>query len=196
MLIETTALRHAFGGQAVLAAPAFTVAEGQHTLLLGASGSGKSTLVNILGGLLTPTEGSVRRTDSAAIVFQTLRLVSALGVRANLRLAQRLGGAPRDEAAIDALIAAVGLAHRADARPRDLSTGEAQRAAIARALAARPKLLLADEPTSALDDANAATVVKLLFDTAAAHGATLVVATHDARIKAGFAQTLTLEAPR
>jgi putative ABC transport system ATP-binding protein len=196
MLLQTTALRHEFGGRAVLDVPPIEVGAGRHSLLLGPSGSGKSTLIAILGGLLTPTSGSVTRTGKVGFVFQTLRLVSALTVRANLRLAQSLGGAPRDDAATERLITAVGLAHRADARPRELSQGEAQRAAIARALAAKPDLILADEPTSALDDANAAAMARLLFDTAAASGATLIVATHDARIKSGFAQTLSLEAPR
>jgi putative ABC transport system ATP-binding protein len=93
------------------------------------------------------------------------------------------------------MIARVGLAHRADARPRQLSQGEGQRAAIARALIGRPQLVVADEPTSALDDANAARMIDLMFEVAGATGATLLVATHDGRIASRFAHRLDLQAP-
>lgn len=196
-----------------MAAPPFTVAPGEHTLLLGPSGSGKTTLINVITGLITPTAGEVRiagavmsalpaaqrdqlRRRTIGVVFQTLRLISALSVRQNLALAQQLALGASDPAAIDALIAQVGLAHRADARPRELSQGEGQRAAIARALCARPALVVADEPTSALDDANAVAMSDLLLATAEATGATLLIATHDNRLKARFDRTLILSAPQ
>jgi putative ABC transport system ATP-binding protein len=134
------------------------------------------------------------RRETIGMVFQTLRLIPALTLRQNLSLAQTLARGRSDAAEAATLIARVGLAHRADARPRELSQGEGQRAAIARALAARPKLLVADEPTSALDDANATTMVDLLLESAAAQGSTLVIATHDRRIRDRFAHTLELAA--
>jgi putative ABC transport system ATP-binding protein len=185
---------------------------GEHALLLGPSGSGKTTFINIVTGLLTPSDGELRiagepmsrlapaarddlRRRTIGLVFQTLRLIPALSVRDNIALAQHVATGQRDLAAVTAIIARVGLAHRADAKPRALSQGEGQRAAIARALITRPRLVVADEPTSALDDANAAAMVDLLFDTADATGATLLVATHDGRIADRFANRLRLAAP-
>lgn len=196
-----------------MAAPAFSAARGQHTLLLGPSGSGKTTLINVITGLITPTAGDVRisgtsmtalpaaqrdqlRRRTIGVVFQTLRLIGALSVRQNLALAQTLALGRSDPAIIDRLIAQVGLTHRADARPRELSQGEGQRAAIARALCAEPALVVADEPTSALDDANAVAMADLLLATAEATGATLLIATHDNRLRARFARTLTLSVPQ
>ena len=176
--------------------------------MLGPSGSGKSTLINLIAGLLTPDRGAVflngvqmpaaahardeLRRREIAIIFQQLRLVSALSLAANLRLAAKLAGKSGD--ATPALLQRLGLEARADAMPRELSQGEAQRAAIARALVARPALLLADEPTSALDDRNADVVGRLLVESAAEAGSTLVVATHDARLADHIPQTLRLAA--
>ena len=199
-LIEVRDLRHEIDGRCVMAAPPFSAAKGEHTLLLGPS-------------LITPTSGEVRiagqvmsalpaaqrdqlRRRTIGVVFQTLRLISALSVRQNLALAQRLALGANDPEAIEGLIAQVGLSHRADARPRALSQGEGQRAAIARALCARPAIVVADEPTSALDDANAAAMSDLLLATAEATGATLLIATHDNRLKARFDRTLNLSAPQ
>lgn len=182
------------------------LASGGQALLLGPSGSGKTSLLHLAAGLLTPDSGSiflagkpmparpadrdVLRRHKVGIVFQTLRLISALSLRGNLELAARLAGQP--DTRIDQLLDQLGLSHRADARPRTLSQGEAQRAAIARALVARPALLLADEPTSALDDASAARVAALLTDLSAAQGTALLVATHDSRLKAHFGRTIDL----
>lgn len=212
-LIEVRDLRHEIDGRCVMAAPAFAAVKGEHTLLLGPSGSGKTTLINVITGLITPTSGEVRiagqvmsalpaaqrdqlRRRTIGVVFQTLRLISALSVRQNLALAQRLALGQNDSAGIDALIAQVGLTHRADARPRELSQGEGQRAAIARALCAKPAIVVADEPTSALDDGNAIAMSDLLLATAEATGATLLIATHDNRLRARFDRTLTLAAPQ
>lgn len=190
----------ALGGRPVLERLSLAIPAGAHHLLLGPSGSGKTTLLNLVAGLLTPDSGRIevageemasaapRQRDAirrrhVGIVFQAIRLVGALSIRANLELAQRLAGR-RDPGLITRLLERLGLAELADRRPRQLSQGEAQRAAIARALATRPSLLLADEPTSALDDGNAARVAELLIESAAETGATLVVATHDARLLA------------
>ncbi|QDX28070.1 ATP-binding cassette domain-containing protein [Sphingomonas suaedae] len=208
-LLEISGLTFRYGGQAVLDRFDLTQDAGAHRVLLGPSGSGKTTLIHLIAGLLTPHEGSIaidgetistlppaRRDDlrrrKIGVVFQTLRLVAALDVTSNLLLAQRLAGQRQDRTEVKALLDELGLSHRAHARPRELSQGEAQRAAIARGLVARPRLLIADEPTSALDDHNAERVARLLIDTANAHGSTLLVATHDARIKAFIPDAVTL----
>lgn len=210
MLIEAHDLTHRIAERTILDLPSLQIARGEHLVLLGPSGSGKTTLINILAGLLTPTAGEVRidgqamsraapatrdalRREKIGLVFQTLRLISALTVRQNLALAQHLGAGGRDAQLIEQLIAQVGLAHRADARPRELSQGETQRAAIARALCTRPPILIADEPTSALDDANAQAIIDLLLETAQTTGATLVIATHDHRIRGRFPRALDLQ---
>jgi putative ABC transport system ATP-binding protein len=211
-LVDARGLSHVREGRTVLAVGDWQLAAGEHALLLGPSGSGKTTFINIVTGLLTPSAGSLAvagqpmsalgpaardalRRQTIGLVFQTLRLIPALTVMENLALAQKLALGRVDRAAIATLIARVGLAHRADARPRALSQGEGQRAAIARALVTGPRLVVADEPTSALDDANATAMMDLMFDAADATGATLLVATHDARIGPRFANRLALAAP-
>lgn len=203
-----------YGGRAVLAGVSFSLAPGERALLLGPSGSGKSTLLNCLCGLQRPDEGIVTcgqdvlaaadrsatgdtiRRRHFGIVFQTLRLVSALSVRANLVLAQKLQTRGTDPVLIERTLDRLGIAHRAHARPHELSQGEAQRAAIARAVVVRPAILITDEPTSALDHFNAARVAGLLLDLAEEAGASLLVATHDDRLRAHFPRTLTLQEGR
>lgn len=212
MLIDVRDLTHRIADRTVLAVPDFQVAQGEHLLLLGPSGSGKTTLIHVLAGLQTPTTGAVRiageamsalppakrddlRRRTIGIVFQTLRLIPALTVRQNLSLTQKVALGRAEPALIEELIARVGIGHRADARPRELSQGEGQRAAIARALCTRPKLVIADEPTSALDDAHAQGAVDLLLSSAEATGASLLIATHDRRVKDRFGRRLDLTAP-
>lgn len=185
------------------------IADGEHCLLIGPSGAGKSTLLNLICGFLTPLEGVVRvageeisrarerqrdaiRRRSIGVVFQSLRLVSALDVMANMLLAARLAERPVTRQAAREELARLGIADKADAMPSRLSQGEAQRAAIARALVTRPRLLIADEPTSALDDHNARAVIDLLLEVAATAGVTLVVATHDARLRERVGRTIEL----
>jgi putative ABC transport system ATP-binding protein len=200
-IVDVDCLSFAIGGRKILSQLSFSQERSEHLLLLGPSGVGKTSLINLVTGLASPDSGTIHiageamsassgakrddlRRRKIGVIFQTLRLVSALSVRANLRLAQKLAGVAIDDTAIESLLGAVGIMHRADAKPRALSQGEAQRAAIARALVAKPTLLIADEPTSALDDANAERIGQLLIETAAANGSTLLVATHDKRLKA------------
>jgi putative ABC transport system ATP-binding protein len=206
--LELRSIRLARNGRPILTDFSLALAPGEQALLLGPSGCGKTSLLNIVAGLLTPDSGDVLlmgepmpaqaaqrdalRRRTVGIVFQTLRLISALSLRDNLALAARLAGQPAD--GIDRLLGELNLSHRADARPRALSQGEAQRAAIARALVARPALLLADEPTSALDDANTARAAELLVRLAAEQGSTLLIATHDSRLKAHIPRTIQLAA--
>lgn len=208
-VLEISGLGYGYDARPVLDGFDLTQQPGEHRVLLGPSGSGKTTLIHLIAGLLSPGRGFIlidgemisdlpasKRDDvrrrKIGVVFQTLRLVAALDVTQNLLLAQRLAGQRPDHGEVKTLLAELGIAHRAQARPRELSQGEAQRAAIARGLVIRPKLLIADEPTSALDDANAERVARLLIDTAEKHGSTLLVATHDTRIRRFIPNAVTL----
>jgi ABC-type lipoprotein export system ATPase subunit len=210
MQLSVAGVGLAYGGRPVLKDVSFTLDTTQSALLLGPSGSGKSSLLNIICALKRPDSGVVTlggeevasagglgkgdevRRRSMGIIFQTLRLVSALTLRGNLLLAQKLQTGGQDEALIDETLRKLDIAHRADARPFELSQGEAQRAAIARALVVRPRLLIADEPTSALDAANTQKVANLLLGLAQDAGASLLVATHDDRLTPYFANTMVL----
>ena len=208
-MIAVRGLAHRYGAAEALRLADWKVAQGERWLVLGASGSGKTTLLHILAGLVRPSEGQVEvsgenilklegarldrwRASTVGIVLQALHLMKHLSVRDNLRLAQYLARAPQDDARIADTLGALGVGEKAARRPSELSQGEMQRVAIARAVVNRPKLLLADEPTANLDDAAAAKAVDLLSEQAARHGATLVVATHDARVKGKFRDRLEL----
>jgi putative ABC transport system ATP-binding protein len=199
-MFELKAVAHRYGKVTAVAIPAWRAAAGEAWLLSGPSGCGKSTVLHILAGLIVPTEGSITvagtdlralsegardrwRGRTIGLVPQRLHLVGAVNVRDNLRLAQSLPGLPADDARITALLEAVGVADLAHRFPRELSQGQAQRVAIARAVVNRPALLLADEPTANLDDAHAAQALELLRAQAVEAGATLVVASHDNRVK-------------
>jgi ABC-type lipoprotein export system ATPase subunit len=187
-------LRHRYGAREVLRLERFEAAQGEKWLVLGPSGSGKSTLLHILAGLLRPTSGTVKVARPIGIVPQKLHLISSLSVEDNLLLAQYMAGAKQEPARAAQVLAGVGLGDRAGAHPHQLSHGQAQRVAVARAVMNRPKLLIADEPTSNLDDAHCAAALDLLEAQAAECGATLIVATHDARAKARFEHRLELGA--
>jgi putative ABC transport system ATP-binding protein len=208
-VIAVRGLAHRYGAVEALRLPDWKVAQGERWLVLGPSGCGKTTLLHALAGLVRPSEGKVEiagqdlsslpgtmldrwRGATVGIVLQALHLVKHLSVRDNLRLAQYLAHAPQDDARIADTLSALGVGEKAVRRPSELSQGEQQRVAIARAVVNRPKLLLADEPTANLDDAAAARVVDLLSEQAARHRATLVIATHDARVKKNFEKTLNL----
>jgi putative ABC transport system ATP-binding protein len=208
-VIAVRGLAQRYGAVEALRLAEWKVAQGERWLVLGRSGSGKTTLLHVLAGLVHPTEGEVEvsgenlrrlrgarldrwRATTVGIVLQALHLVKHLSVRDNLRLAQYLGHVAQDDARIADTLAALGVGDKAARRPTELSQGEQQRVAIARAVVNRPKLLLADEPTANLDDDAAARVVDLLSEQAARHGATLVVATHDARVKGKFRERLEL----
>ena len=211
MIVDIRGLTAGYATKTVISLDVLQVAKGEHTLLLGPSGCGKTTLLNVMAGIAAPTTGQVRingvalnelgiadrdrfRGKTIGLVMQRLHLVSALNVENNLLLAQRLAGLPRDFKRINEVLTALQIADKAQKFPRSLAQGEAQRVAIARAILNRPKLVLADEPTSALDDANCAAAIDLLFAQAREHGATLIVATHDARIKSRFARVHNLGA--
>ncbi len=199
-MFELAGVTHRYGAATAVAVAAWRAAAGEAWLLEGPSGCGKSTVLHILAGLVTPTTGDVRvagtdlralresardrwRGRTVGLVPQRLHLVQALSVRDNLALAQSLAGNAPDPARIVALLEAAGVAELAQRFPRELSQGQAQRVAIARAVINRPPLLLADEPTASLDDVHAAQALQLLLAQAVEAGATLVVASHDHRVR-------------
>lgn len=209
-MLQTFDLQYAYAGGQVLCFPDIQLGKGEHWLLLGPSGSGKTTCLHLLGGLLSPQSGSVRIGDTAlenlssraldhfrgtniGIIFQKAHFISALTVQENLLLAQQLAGNKTDKNRIKALLDRLGLSHKLRAKPGDLSAGEQQRVAIARALINRPILILADEPTSALDDSNAQEVTNLLEEQASEAQATLLIVTHDNRLKNRFPQQIALQ---
>jgi len=210
-VLSLRGLRQRYGAREVLALERFEAAAGEHWLVLGASGSGKTTFLNLVAGLLKPSEGGIEvggqalaklegaaldrwRGRNVGIVPQKLHLVSSLNVLENLLLAPYLAGLPSSKSHAIGLLENLSLQDKATARPHQLSHGQAQRVAIARAVMNRPKLLLADEPTANLDDANCLQALNLLQNQAKECGATLIVATHDQRAKARFEKRLELGA--
>lgn len=203
-MLEISDLSYHSSKRQVLDRLNWKVAEGRHSLLLGKSGCGKTTLLHLLAGLLVPSGGRILyggkplprddrwRGRNIGMVFQTFHLIDALNVFDNLRLAQHMAGAKRDEQHLRDLLHGLGMEHKASSFPYELSVGQSQRIAIARALVNRPRWVLADEPTSALDDENAASTLSLLLKQANAYGATLVVATHDSRVKSSISHQLEL----
>ncbi len=189
----------------------FSINKARFVVLSGASGSGKTTLLNIIGGLDKPTTGKIfvngqdlttqnedqlsdYRCNSVGFVFQAYNLVSTLTVAENIAFPMEWTAKPPEEIEkrISELLETVGLASRANHFPAQLSGGEQQRVAFARALANDPALILADEPTGNLDDKNAQKIVQVL-QLLKEKGKTVVVATHDAQIKLLADQVLCLE---
>lgn len=179
------------------------VAQGGVLLLRGASGSGKSTWLALAAGLLAPSEGDITvagrsikalggragdawRAKTIGFLPQKLHLSTALTVQGNLAMAQWAAGQPDDEGRIAEALDALDVRALSDRRPSQLSGGQAQRVALARAVLLKPCVILADEPTASLDDDAAAASLALLQSAAQQQGATLVIATHDARVQAFF----------
>jgi len=210
-VLQLDALQVTFRDRPVLRYADHCLHAGEQAALLGPSGSGKSTLLHLIAGLRRPSSGTVLLEGQAlsslgeaardrlrgarvGLVFQRLHLMPALNVRDNLRLARYCAGLPPDSPYLEHLLAILQLDGLATARPEALSGGQQQRVAIARALINRPGVVLADEPTASLDDDNARRVLDLLCGAATEAGAALLIATHDARVKARVAQHWVLPA--
>jgi putative ABC transport system ATP-binding protein len=202
-LFQLRDVRHAYNGVDALQIRDWLAEQGEHWLVLGPSGSGKTTLLHILAGFLKPSYGEVIVAGNAlgklktaqlgrfrgrhiGIVLQRLHLVGSLTVAQNLLLAQFFSGLGENLSRVHEVLEDLGLRNKAEAYPHELSFGQAQRVAVARAVVNRPTLLLADEPTSNLDDAHCVQTLDLLEAQARACNATLMIATHDQRIKARF----------
>ena len=209
-MLSTQQLKYTYPGNTAFQFPDIGCGRGEHWLLLGQSGSGKTTFLHLLGGLLSPQSGAIALdgTDMAklsgakldrfrgkhiGIIFQRSHFVKALTVGENLALAQELAGLPADYARIAKLLDRLNVGQKIDRKPDRLSVGEQQRVAIARALINSPELILADEPTSALDDENCDQVLQLLIEQAEAVKATLLIVTHDGRLKEKFANQIQLQ---
>ena len=186
-----------------------SVDAGQFLVIQGSSGSGKTTLLTLLSGLDRPTSGKVLinqqdissateeelaplRNRTIGFVFQSFHLVPAMTAIENIMFPAELIGDTTARKRADGLLARVGMAHRQDNLPSQLSGGEKQRIALCRAMINRPKLLFADEPTGNLDSENGKLVLEQLIDLKNAHGATLILVTHNPKIAQAADRVVTL----
>lgn len=202
-MVKINGLTYNYSSEIQLKFPDFSLSKGEQALILGQSGCGKTTLLHLLSGLLKPNSGDVNienediskmsgavldnfRGANIGIVFQTAHFIEALTVKENLTLTQTLAGKSKDVDKIKKLLADLGVESKLNAKLNALSVGEKQRVSIARALVNSPALILADEPTSALDDKNCDAVLKLVREQAKKHNSTLLIVTHDKRLKDQF----------
>ena len=198
-MIQTSQLAYRYPNGPSIAFADLDVPQGATLLLRGASGSGKSTWLALAAGLLRARGGQIKvagqdlellkpvaldawRAGAIGFLPQKLHLSEALTVRGNLAMAQWAAGAPDDAKSIAQVLAALGLSGLSERKPSQLSGGQAQRVALARAVLLAPQVILADEPTASLDDEAAHAALMLLQATAQTCNATLVIATHDARV--------------
>ena len=208
-MVKINGLTYHYSSEVQLKFPDFSLSKGEQALILGQSGCGKTTLLHLLSGLLKPNSGAVDvenenisnlygarldnfRGANIGIVFQTPHFIEALTVKENLTLTQTLAGKTRDVDKVKTLLADLGVESKLNSKLNALSVGEKQRISIARALVNSPALILADEPTSALDDKNCDAVLKLVREQAKKHNSTLLIVTHDNRLKDQFDKRIEL----
>lgn len=184
----------------------FSLENGSHLIISGPSGSGKSTLINLMSGLYRPTSGHVSfesndyskltdkdidemRAKNFGLIFQRLHLIKHLTVEQNILLGFNKIKLPN----IEKLIEDIGLTAKKKQLAKDLSFGESQRVAIARGVVNNPKIIFADEPTSSLDDENTTRVLKLISAQANKNKSSIVISTHDERVKKFFKNILEIK---
>ncbi len=207
MLLEIEGLQKSYVSpdgekNTVVNIPRFELQEGQQTALEGQSGSGKTTFLNLIAGILQADAGRIvlagrevtslsesardrLRAETIGYVFQTFNLLQGYTALENVALGMMFG-AGADYARAQKLLERVGLGDRLNYRPRQLSVGQQQRVAVARALANKPKLVLADEPTGNLDHRNAKEALKIIREACTENGAALLLVSHDREVLAGF----------
>jgi putative ABC transport system ATP-binding protein len=189
-----------------------TFDEGEFTAIVGPSGSGKTTLLNMIGGLDSPTEGEVHingtnvtelsskkmidfRLHNIGFVFQSFNLIPVLTALENVEFIMQLQGVPkkdRKERAIE-LLEAVGLGDKIHNRPGDISGGQQQRVSVARALASKPRFILADEPTASLDSRSTAELLDMMLEMNEKYKTTFIFSTHDQRVMDRARRIVTIE---
>ena len=197
----------------VIDIPSLQIADGEQVALIGSSGSGKTTLLHLIAGILAPDEGEIAfdvggspvnvgmlpeaerdmfRGRNIGYIFQTHHLLPGFTAIENVLLGMTFTGRAHDPAWAKKLLTEVGLADRLHYKPQKLSVGQQQRVAVARALANRPRLVLADEPTGALDIANAQQVLALIRKLCVEVNASLLLVTHDLNIASQLSRVLRL----
>ena len=209
-MVSVSSLRYRYENGKVLSFPDFALAKGKTCLLLGNSGSGKTTLLHLMGGLLKVQEGKIEiqgqdlavlresqadqfRGMHMGFIFQRNHLISALTVEKNLLMAPFLANLKQDEHRVDEVLEQLGLSEKKHEKIHRLSQGQAQRVAIARAVLNRPSVIFADEPTSALDDEHCDRVIGLLLTMSQQNGSSLIVATHDQRLRSVITRQVQIE---
>lgn len=210
-MLKTSEISHSYKGSQSFNFPDIYCPARETLLILGQSGVGKTTLLHILGGILPPKKGSVSINDTSiydlpgnkrdkfrgkqiGIVFQKPYFVQSLNATENLMLAQKMAGLTPDKSWIKELLDNLRLSHRAASMTFTMSQGEQQRLSIARAVINKPSLILADEPSSALDDINCKQLIELLDKQALELNASLVIVTHDNRLKQYHSNQIELNA--
>jgi len=208
-MISIQSLAHQYTRSALISFKNWQIKDGEQWLLLGESGSGKTTLLHILTGILKPIQGTVEINDTSiytlssknldqfrgrniGVIFQKPHLIKSLTISENLALAQSFAKLPHNEMRINEVLESLAIDTKKNAYPNELSQGQLQRVSIARAVINKPALIIADEPTSSLDDKNATAVLNLLMQQSGLNQATLIVATHDKRVKDAFTNTYDL----
>lgn len=190
--------------------PTFTLSKGSEMVIVGESGAGKTTLLNLIAGIITPDEGSIMlngtdittlseakrdrfRAAHVGCIYQTFNLLQGLTARENVLAATMFAG-KKDNAEERSmmLLARLGLKEKMHRRPRELSIGEQQRVAVARALVNAPALVLADEPTASVDARNAQTVIDTMRELAHDEGTSILTITHDAAVQTMFLTSMAI----
>ena len=205
-ILQIKSLEYEIDNQKIIKGNSFNINHKEHQLILGNSGSGKTTLLNLMSGLLKPSSGEILfegvkysnlnekdldslRAENFGFIFQKLNLIEYLSIKQNLALVKD----KFNSYDVDKIISELGLSGKSNQEVKNLSFGEAQRVAIARGVINNPKVIFADEPTSALDDTNTEIVMKMIFDYVNKNNSTLVVCTHDDRVKKFFSNAMVIK---